>query len=272
MEGLMFKKLLFGCGAGLMALALAVPAAAQTHATIVMRDGSRQSGDLVDLNAQGFELRTNGESKHIDKNDVAAVEFVEGGVPAEAQDRVNNNQPVVVLRSGEVVNGDLTDVGGASPLRLTVNTDSGSKDYTSDQVARIYFHNTSGTTASASNAPQRGTLAVQATREWTDTGMRVNKGQRLTFNASGEIRIADDKTSTPGGNADATAPNMKYPVFNAPAGALIARVGNGQPFLIGANSQAITMPDSGELQLGVNDNHFPDNGGAYSVQVQRVGE
>ncbi len=268
----MLKKLLIGCGIAGFALMAVLPANAQESATIVMRDGQRQTGRIVDLNASGFTVTVGDETRQIARDEVAAIEFVGGGIPAEAQDRVNNGQPIVVLRNGEVVNGNLTDIGGTSPLRITIDTGSGSRDFSSNDVARIYFHNTNETAAAAenaANAPARGALAVQATREWTDTGIRVNKGQRVTFTASGEIRIADDKTSTPGGNPDATAPNMKYPVFNAPVGALIAKVGNGTPFLIGENTQAIAMPASGELMLGVNDNHFPDNGGAFTVQVQR---
>jgi hypothetical protein len=63
----------------------------------------------------------------------------------------------------------------------------------------------------------------------------------------------------------------KYAVSNAPAGALIARIGNGAAFLIGGNNQPITMPANGRLSLGVNDDHFADNSGTYSVSISRLG-
>jgi hypothetical protein len=60
-------------------------------------------------------------------------------------------------------------------------------------------------------------------------------------------------------------------VANAPAGSVIARVGNGAPFHIGGNTQPIVMPANGQLMLGVNDDHFPDNTGNFFVTVTRLG-
>jgi hypothetical protein len=62
---------------------------------------------------------------------------------------------------------------------------------------------------------------------------------------------------------------MKYPVFNAPVGTLIARVGNSTPFVIGSNSAPIPMPTTGELQLGINDDNVADNSGAYAVKIEK---
>ena len=50
-------------------------------------------------------------------------------------------------------------------------------------------------------------------------------------------------------------------------GALIGRVGNGQPFSIGNTTNAFDMPDSGRLFLGVNDDHVADNSGNFVVKV-----
>jgi hypothetical protein len=56
-------------------------------------------------------------------------------------------------------------------------------------------------------------------------------------------------------------------VANAPAGALIGRVGNST-FLIGTKDR-VQMPAAGQLFLGVNDGHLPDNDGAFQVQVTK---
>ena len=45
------------------------------------------------------------------------------------------------------------------------------------------------------------------------------------------------------------------------AGALIGKVGNSAPFLIGSNTQPILMPANGRLMLGINDDGFGDNTG-----------
>ena len=46
---------------------------------------------------------------------------------------------VLVLRSGEILKGTLTDVGGTSPLRISFSTGGSVRDFTSNDVARIYF-------------------------------------------------------------------------------------------------------------------------------------
>jgi hypothetical protein len=51
-------------------------------------------------------------------------------------------------------------------------------------------------------------------------------------------------------------------------GALIARVGNGQPFPIG-NQTTVTMPANGQLFLGINDDHVGDNQGGFRVNIQQ---
>jgi hypothetical protein len=40
-------------------------------------------------------------------------------------------------------------------------------------------------------------------------------------------------------------------------------------FMIGDSGQSIRMPASGELFLGVNDDHFPDNQGSFEVILRR---
>ena len=54
-------------------------------------------------------------------------------------------------------------------------------------------------------------------------------------------------------------------------GGLIGKVGNSQPFPIGANTQPIVMPETGRLLLGVNDTNPSDNSGFFSVEVTRMG-
>ena len=51
-------------------------------------------------------------------------------------------------------------------------------------------------------------------------------------------------------------------------GALIGRIGNGQPFAIGGQTQ-IQAPAAGQLFLGINDTHMPDNSARSSVDIQR---
>ena len=93
------------------------------------------------------------------------------------------------------------------------------------------------------------------------------------FYANGQVSLGGDGnpafTSSAAGNPAMTMPRGGLPVRTLPWGALIGRVGAGQPFAIGGNSSAVTMPAAGRLYLGVNDAAFDDNSGAFSVTAVR---
>src|ERR1700712_4567117 len=88
-------------GAGLLSLAISGPVHAQEVATLVLQNGERPSGELVDLNASGFTLKVSGQNRQFAKTDVRAIEFVVGALAADAQAKVNAGQPLVILRSGQ---------------------------------------------------------------------------------------------------------------------------------------------------------------------------
>jgi len=247
---------------------------AQEPSTFVLKSGERISGDLVDMNGSGFAIRVNGQDRNISIGDVAEIEFIGGAAPADAQNRVNAGQQVVVLRSGQVLEGRLSDVGGTRPLRLTVDTPSGQRDFTSSDVAQVYLARAAGqvagTTGQAAQVPAGAqTVAVQANQPWTDTGITVQRGERIQFNASGDIMVSDQASSGVGGSP--IQAGGKLPVPTAGVGALIARVGNGAPFLVASNTAPIPMPANGRLQLGINDDHHTDNTGQFSVAITRLG-
>lgn len=116
-----------------------------------------------------------------------------------------------------------------------------------------------GTTGSA--------IRVDSSVRWTDTGIEVREGERLSFDVIGTVRLSDnpgdvaDAGGTPSGRRAANAP-----VVNAPAGGLIARIGNGTPVYVGER-RVVRAPVSGRLYLGVNDDHLADNQGDYQVTV-----
>jgi len=53
-----------------------------------------------------------------------------------------------------------------------------------------------------------------------------------------------------------------------PAGALIARIDESAPILVG-DRQVLTANRTGRLYLGVNDDHLADNGGELRVVLTR---
>ena len=96
----------------------------------------------------------------------------------------------------------------------------------------------------------------------------MNRGQYLRFEPSGEIRLStngDDIARAAGALSFRHADKATIPTI--PVGALIARIGNGDPFPIGDTTDAFDMPASGRLFLGVNDDHVQDNSGNYVVKV-----
>jgi len=274
----MLKKTSLVLAAGLFALVTGLPAGAQEIATLALKSGERPSGELIDLNASGFTLRINGQDRQVPAGDVAAVEFVVGPVSPAAQAKINAGQPVVILRNGDVIDGRLTDIGGARPLRLTIDTPSGQREFTSGDVAQIHLQPVGGAsagqavgTAGGAVGPGAITVTVPANANWTDTGIGVARGERVQFSATGDIMISANASSGAGGSPAATVPNIRYPLPGAPAGALIGRVGSGAPFLIGVNTQPIVMPAAGRLWIGINDDHTADNTGNYVVSITRLG-
>jgi hypothetical protein len=257
----------------MLALMVALPVGAQEVATIVLRNGERPSGLLIDMGAAGFVLQINGQDRTIATGDVAAIEFVVGAPPAEAIAKINAGTPIVLLRSGQIVDGRLFDVGGTRPLRLSFNTVDGPRDFSSSDVAQIYMNPvpmgaaTLPAPAPAPTAPA-GSIAVSATTPWTDTGVRMSRVTRLTITGNGEIELGNGNRAGVGGNPGATVAGIPYPVPGVPAGALIGRVGNGRPFAI-TNGQPMSITGNGTLQLGVNDDHVGDNAGAFIVTVTR---
>lgn len=265
--------------AGLATIA-AFPAHAQEVATLALRGGERPSGELLDMNARGFILRIDGQERTFSVSDVAAIEFVVGALPGDAQARVNAGHPIVLLRNGQVVEGRLADVGGMRPLRLTVDTPSGSREFMSSDVAQVHLGPLSrvapaqtqqGTGADLQIPAGAATFTIPANQQWVDTAITVARGTRLQFVARGDVMISPTASSGPGGSPAVTVPGAPYPMPGAPAGALLGRVGTGTPFLIGVNTQPIAMPNTGRLMLGVNDDTYGDNSGAYTIGITRLG-
>jgi hypothetical protein len=108
-------------------------------------------------------------------------------------------------------------------------------------------------------------IPVSATERWTDTGLTARAGDSITIEADGTIQMSGDRgdTAEPAG-ARRTAPGAL--VRNAPAGTLIARIGNGTPFAVGTR-RTMRAPASGRLYLGVNDDYLEDNAGQFNVMV-----
>jgi len=257
------------CAAAMLVTGVAY---AQSSATLTLRSGEKVSGELIDLGGVGYTIKVNGADRQISQNDVAVIDFT-GGSMSDADWSKFTGTTQVVLRNGQTIDGQLYDIGGTSPLKLTIKTASGDRELSSNDVARIVMarpeNATAGTTGVASTPAVAGAITVQANQPWTSTGITVRKGQRLTFQTTGEVQLSDDA------NDIATADGAKSgrrisngPLANGLAGALVGRIGpNGTPFGIGSQP-TIVAPAAGILYLGVNDDGFGDNKGNFQVVVR----
>ena len=254
------------CAAAMLVTGVAY---AQSSATLTLRSGEKVSGELIDLGGVGYTIKVNGADRQIAQNDVAVIDFT-GGDPDWSKFTGTSQ---IVLRNGQTIDGSLYDIGGTSPLKLTIRTAGGEREFSSNDVARIVVARpdnvATGTTGVASTPAVAGAITVQANQPWTSTGITVRKGQRITFQTSGEVQLSDDANdiATPDG-AKGGRRIANGPLPNGLAGALIGRIGpNGAPFGIGTMG-SISAPASGVLYLGINDDGFGDNKGNFQVVVR----
>lgn len=256
---------------------LAGIASAQENATLVTRSGERISGQLVDMGGVDFTMRVNGQEHRVRISEVAVIDFVGGGqgLPDTELSAVTGDRHIAVLRGGTSVQGRLYDISGTRPLKITFDTGSGQRDFTSTEVGRIYLARppgavpTPGTTPPPPPAAGPGqTIAVPANSPWVSTGITVREGDMVSFFASGEVRLSSDPNDVAG---PAGAKSQRYaagaPLPRAYAGALIGRIGRSAPFGIGDQTDPIRMPARGTLFLGVNDDDLNDNSGQFTVTV-----
>lgn len=287
----MIRRIVF---TGVLAACLVGRVLAQQNATFVLTNGERVSGALTYRGGNDFILHVNGQKRSFPQSGIAIVEFAPGTpTAAELNQLPSSDNPselernVVVLKDGTVIRGKLYKFS-EDGRTVTINTTSTDRrDIPSDSVVRIYMgpaaarriYNhvlnapapaavaTSGVTTPA------GGITVAANQPWTDTGIRVKKGDRISFMTGGQIQIAQgpnpEFTATADGSGAFNTPRTNYPVPAMAPGGLIAKVDNGAPFPIGSNTQPITMPANGRLYLGVNDDQFADNSGAFSVVIRR---
>jgi hypothetical protein len=253
-------------------LAWLVPAtpAAGEQATLILRSGERISGDLWDLYAAGFRVKVNGQDRDVATSEVAVIDFTGSQPSDEVRRRAASGQPFAITRGGEIVEGRLTDIGGTVPLRLTFQTSSGERNMTSAEVSQIVLAPVAdgrSTPFAVGTTGQGGakTFSIPGNQKWLETDMLVREGETLTFRADGQVSFAPNQRTGPAGVPRGTR-GADTPLPSAPAGVLIGRIDEGQPFVIGSRT-SVPMPASGRLWLGINDDVVDDNSGEFRVMV-----
>jgi hypothetical protein len=286
------RRLITTC---VLAASAAVVVLANHPATFVLRNGNRVNGNLSYKGGTAYTL----SGRDYEAQEVAVVAFVDGDPSAEELrqiSRVDNNpneldRHAFVMRDGRVMMGKLYKFSPDGETITFDARDGGRRDVSANDLARIYvnpgaarsvYNNilSSGRQAVATagtvvNAPP-GSIAVNGNQPWTDTQITVKKGDRIVFSATGQVRVASgdsaDAVAGPDGAGGFNAPRTNYPYPPLPVGGLIAKVGNDRPFGVGSIKTPISMPDNGRLYLGINDDGFGDNSGAFYVTITRVGK
>lgn len=146
-----------------------------------------------------------------------------------------------------------------------------SRIYLIPQSARTAFRYTGATNVSGRSGTFGPGIYRARRREQarTDTGLTVNHGDRVAFNASGQIQWGQNATQTATPDGNPTEHRATYPNPTVPVGALLGKIGNGAPFGIGMQTQPLVMQASARLMLGINDNELGDNRGFFSVVVAK---
>jgi hypothetical protein len=274
----MIRRVLLG---SVLAASLGVVAMANHPATFVLRSGERVSGELSYKGGTSYTLN----GKDYPSNDIAIIEFVPGAPSAAELNQIPtmDNNPseherhVFVTRDGQVIFGKIYHISADGNTITFDRREGGRQDLSADNLARVYvnpagarsvYASVLGNATPGAVATSGTTIQVPANQAWTDTGITVNAGDKVVFQASGQITYgrSPGQTASPDGGPD-RRPN--YPLPSVPVGALLGRVGNGAPFGIGTQTQPLPMPASGRLMLGVNDNELTDNGGSYTVVVAK---
>lgn len=128
----------------------------------------------------------------------------------------------------------------------------------------------SGTaTATPHSAPAAGRqVTVASSGGWTDTGVSVAPGERLTLGCGGTIHLSGAaSTNGPSGNGQ-LASGSRYPLAGVYAGGLIGRIGTGTPFYVGAYFDHTLVAATGAGKLALRVNAAPGGAsGSFSCRV-----
>jgi hypothetical protein len=265
----------------------AIAAGQQDRATVQLRDGSKIEGRIDGIDPEGeLVVRVSQhDERRLPLGSVALIDKVGGasGLPETEVREATGPQHLLLLRNGSSVKGKLVAIRGGegsaneSAPRTYVFQSSDGREQTfgPDQVARVYFGTypfaaISGSPANndlAAGKDVPGAIRVPASGGWVNTGIRVRKGEYVSFDTTGEVQLSENRSDrAQAAGTQRTAAGAPLPTVNA--GALIGRVGNSQPFGIG-NQTSVPMPFDGILFLAVNDDERSDNAGAFMVSIRR---
>ena len=126
-------------------------------------------------------------------------------LPGNEVNQVGVRRALLVLVQRPVVTGRLSDIGGTNPLRISVHTDAGNG--TSVERGAAHLLRAAGGSRAVRAPPTQGLASMRrpradrsACREPALGRYRPYRaqGERVTFSASGQVRLSSDANDTAG--------------------------------------------------------------------------
>jgi len=245
---------------------------------MVLRDGSMQRGRLMNM-LRGDTVRWQYEPGDTEDMPIRRIQRIYMNPPLSRQvlgtgnqyGNRNGNQYGRTYGSngnaygnGSYANGSYAN--GANANGAYNNGSYGNSYGSSYGTAGTPIYN--GSQAGNVLGPQNE-IAVPGNADWVDTGINVRAGDMVSFSASGQIQFGTGAGQVASVDGNPEVRRTTYPVPAMSVGGLIGKVGRSAAFPIGANSNAIRMPATGRLMLGVNDDQKNDNSGEFRVVIRR---
>jgi hypothetical protein len=259
--------------------------AAAYEVTFVLRTGERVTGQFSYNHTDHYQITVNGQLRDYPSDDIVMISFGAGDPKPEevAKLPIVNDPPelerhTIVLKSAQMLRGKIYDFQGDRVImdlgpndRRTFNMADISRLYISAPGSRAVYGVTTASTGITASAEAPAGAAVNVTvparATWVDSGITVNRGDRVWFSATGQIYLSNTMQNGPEGVPNSL--NRKdNPLPSANSGALLGQVGRSM-FLIGNTTDPIVMPASGKLMLGINDDNHRDNRDAFEVSIRR---
>jgi hypothetical protein len=231
--------------------------------TIKLKDGSVLKGKVVAYGQGKFTIIVyigGAPSRHIiSVEEIDSVEFDPSDATALARD--TNESGGLVSATQNTAPGDRPT---AAPAGEVANNPRPAEPSTAAPANDLPPAEAGAPAANSVLAEK--SLDVAAAADWTSTGIRVQRGQRIIIEASGEVELGNNRRS--GADGVSISDSRKL-IPNRPTGALIAVVGDdNDDFVYIGGSGEFVSTHNGILFLSVNEGNLKDNNGAFAARVK----
>jgi hypothetical protein len=235
--------------------------------TIRLKDGSVYKGKVTSYNQRKFTITIyvgSSASQHvIPVEEIESVEFDgDMGATAAAKPAAETSTPPPLEKPRFEV----------APTQPTIARPTETPVTTAPRETAAPPTNVAANPPTVEPMPSPGdivmekTVNIAAAADWTDTGLRIQRGQRIQITATGEVDLGPQGKASPNGVATNDASKL---MKSRPTGALIAVVGddNDDFMFIGATGEFIAT-HNGALFLSVNEGKLEDNRGSFIAKVK----